>query len=149
MDVFGAMAALRPPRKLYRVSEIAEHVGVTRQTIHNYATIGLIVEEDRTPGGQRLYDESVFATLARISRLKASHRLTEIRRLLQREAEPEPSVAASDAAGPAGAGGAGSDVAGTGAGPRHGVAGLRPGGAGPAAPTAPPKGPKPPVAGER
>lgn len=103
MDVFGAMAVLGPPRKLYRVSEIADHLGVTRQTIHNYATIGLIVEEERTPGGQRLYDESVFATLARIHRLKGTHRLTQIRRLLERRPPAETAAAPASApeSGPA------------------------------------------------
>jgi len=74
-----------PPRKLYRVSEIAEHLGITRQTLHNYATIGLITEEDRTPGGQRLFGESVFDRLVIIQRLKPLHRLFEIRRLLAEE----------------------------------------------------------------
>jgi DNA-binding transcriptional MerR regulator len=71
-----------PPRKLYRISEIAEHLGITRQTLHNYATIGLIAEEDRTPGGQRLFDVSVFDRLFLVQRLKPLHRLSEIRRLL-------------------------------------------------------------------
>jgi DNA-binding transcriptional MerR regulator len=70
------------PRKLYRVSEIADHLGLTRQTIHNYATAGLIAEESQTPGGQRLFGESVFADIILIQRLKATHRLTEIRRIL-------------------------------------------------------------------
>jgi DNA-binding transcriptional MerR regulator len=105
MDVFGAMAVLRPPRKLYRVSEIAECAGVTRQTIHNYATIGLIVEEERTPGGQRLYDESVFATLGRIQRLKATHRLTEIRRILERQPGAGPAAAPVETAAFLAAGG--------------------------------------------
>jgi len=75
-------AALRPPAKLYRASEVANYLGITRQTLHNYATIGLITEETRTPGGQRLFDEGVFARLAHIQRLKGTHRLHEIRRLL-------------------------------------------------------------------
>jgi DNA-binding transcriptional MerR regulator len=81
-DTFGRASPL-PPRKLYRVSEIADHLGVTRQTIHNYATIGLITEEDRTPGGQRLFDESVFMRLLFIQRMKHTHRLTEIRHVLE------------------------------------------------------------------
>ena len=84
------------PRKLFRVSEIAEHLGITRQTIHNYATIGLITEEDRTPGGQRLFNESVFDRLLLIQRLKPMHRLSEIRRLLANQNRPRP---ASPAAG--------------------------------------------------
>ena len=70
------------PAKLYRVSEIASHFHLTRQTVHNYATIGLITERRRTPGGQRLFDESVFHRLHRIHRLKDRYRLHEIRRLL-------------------------------------------------------------------
>jgi len=76
-------AAVPLPKKLYRVSEIADHLGVTRQTLHNYAIIGLITEERRTDGGQRLFDESVFARLAIIQRLKRKHRLHEIRRIME------------------------------------------------------------------
>jgi len=78
----GDGAAVAVPRKLYRVSEIAVHLGLTRQTLHNYATIGLITEERRTNGGQRLFDESVFERLALVQRLKRTHRLHEIRRML-------------------------------------------------------------------
>jgi len=98
---------LRPPRKLYRVSEIAEAAGVTRQTIHNYATIGLIIEEKRTAGGQRLYDESVFAVLGRIRRLKAVYRLRDIRRMLEREER----ASADQSAAPPALGGVGADPA--------------------------------------
>ncbi len=83
---YGAGPYGAPPPKLYRATEIADHLGVTRQTIHNWATIGLITEQIRTPGGQKLYDESVFAVLDRIRRLKARHRLAEIRRILEAEA---------------------------------------------------------------
>ena len=82
----GTEPALQLPKKLYRVSEIAEHVGLTRQTLHNYATIGLITEEAQTPGGQRLFDESVFSRLGLIQHLKPMHRLREIRRLLEERA---------------------------------------------------------------
>ena len=78
----SAAYAFRPPRKLYRVSEVADYLGLSRQTIHNYATAGLISEEGHSPGGQRLFDGSVFGDLALIQRLKATHRLQEIRRIL-------------------------------------------------------------------
>jgi DNA-binding transcriptional MerR regulator len=86
-EAFGEEMAMvaglfRPPRKLYRVSEIADHLGLSRQTIHNYATAGLISEESHTVGGQRLFGEAVFAELAAIQRLKATHRLQDIRRIL-------------------------------------------------------------------
>jgi len=81
-----------PPPKLYRVSEIAHHLDVTRQTVHNYATIGLITEETRTPGGQRLFHESVFGRLHEIQRLKRTHRLHEIRRILDRQERRGPHI---------------------------------------------------------
>jgi DNA-binding transcriptional MerR regulator len=87
-------AAVAVPRKLYRVSEIAAHMGLTRQTLHNYATIGLITEERRTDGGQRLFDESVFGRLAVIQRLKRTHRLHEIRRMLDVDEFPQPAATA-------------------------------------------------------
>lgn len=86
------------PPKLYRVSEIAQHLDITRQTIHNYATIGLITEEAQTPGGQRLFDESVFSRLVQIQRLKRRYRLSQIRRLLDTGGAPDPTAApAADA----------------------------------------------------
>jgi len=93
-------AAVAVPRKLYRVSEITTHLGLTRQTLHNYATIGLITEERRTDGGQRLFDESVFERLALIQRLKRTHRLHEIRRMLdvdETQEGPGPSCPAASA----------------------------------------------------
>jgi len=79
----GIPGTVEPPRPLYRASEIAAYFGLSRQTIHNYTTMGLITEEDRTEGNHRLYDESVFGALARIQRLKATHRLQDIRRMLE------------------------------------------------------------------
>ena len=68
------------PPKLYRMSEIVDYTGVSRQTIHNYTTMGLITERRRTPGGHRLYDESVFETLDLIEEMKRQNRsLKEVR----------------------------------------------------------------------
>ncbi|MFW6133547.1 MAG: MerR family transcriptional regulator [Planctomycetota bacterium] len=60
-----------PPRR-YRVGELVEFAGVSRQTIHNYTTMGLLPEAHWTPGGHRLYDASAFERLERIAELKAS-----------------------------------------------------------------------------
>lgn len=62
------------PPKLYRIGEIVEHSGLSRQTIHNYTTMGLLIEARRTEGGHRLYDESVFKRLNGIMALKAQHK---------------------------------------------------------------------------
>ena len=74
-----------PPRKLYRIGEIVEYTVLSRQTVHNYTTMGLIREEKRTRGGHRLYGEDVFARLARIEELKKTMTLAQIRELFARE----------------------------------------------------------------
>jgi len=64
----------RIPRKLYRIGEIVDYSGVSRQTIHNYTIMGLIRECDWTRGGHRLYDEEVFDRLDSIAGFKAQHK---------------------------------------------------------------------------
>ncbi len=57
-----------------------DYSGVSRQTIHNYATMGLIRESRWTHGGHRLFDESVFERLDCIAEMKAANKsLQEIR----------------------------------------------------------------------
>ena len=73
------------PPKLYRMQEVAWHTGLSRKTLHNYAVMGLIREQAWTPGGHRLFDESVFERLERIGQLKRTHRLAEIRSLMAGE----------------------------------------------------------------
>ena len=73
-----------PPKKLYKISEVMEFSGLTRQTVHNYTVMGLIVEAERTPSGHRLYGEETFERLRRIQELKGQKRtLQEIRRILR------------------------------------------------------------------
>jgi DNA-binding transcriptional MerR regulator len=68
------------PPKLYRIGEVVDYSGVSRQTIHNYTTMGLLRESRWTPGGHRLYDESVFERLDKINEFKASNKsLQDIR----------------------------------------------------------------------
>lgn len=70
----------RIPPKRYRIGELVEFAGVSRQTIHNYTTMGLLRESNWTPGGHRLYDESAFDRLEEIARLKAASKtMAEIR----------------------------------------------------------------------
>lgn len=78
-------AKFKVPAKLFRIGEIVQHTPFTRQTIHNYTTMGLIRESDWTQGGHRLYDESVFEKLWRIQELRKTKTLSEIRELLERE----------------------------------------------------------------
>ena len=62
------MARRRLPEKLYRIGEVMEHSGLSRQTLHNWCQLGLICEAEQTESGHRLYDGSVFARLERIQR---------------------------------------------------------------------------------
>jgi hypothetical protein len=75
----GSTPRQRPP-KLYRIGEVVDYSGVSRQTIHNYTTMGLLHESRWTNGGHRLYDESVFERLDKIAELKAQNKsLQDIR----------------------------------------------------------------------
>jgi DNA-binding transcriptional MerR regulator len=73
------------PAKLYRIGEVVRYTPFSRQTIHNYTTMGLIREAQWTEGGHRLYDESVFHALAAITELKKTRTLTEVGRILRTE----------------------------------------------------------------
>jgi hypothetical protein len=59
------------PPKLYRIGDLVDFAGVSRQTIHNYAAMGLIHEAKWTQGGHRLFDETVFSRLTKIAELKS------------------------------------------------------------------------------
>ncbi|MEM6258335.1 MAG: MerR family transcriptional regulator [Planctomycetota bacterium] len=72
------------PPKRYRIGELARHTGLTRQTLHNYTRWGLIQEAEWTPGGHRLYDESVFVRLSHIIQLRKSHTVEQIKCLLDK-----------------------------------------------------------------
>jgi len=66
----------RPP-KLYRIGEVVAYAALSRQTVHNYTTMGLLHEAAWTEGGHRLYDESVFERLDAITAMKAQGRSLE------------------------------------------------------------------------
>lgn len=79
------VATRRIPPKFYRISDLVEYSGMSRQTIHNYATMGLLRESRWTNGGHRLFDESAFARLDQIIRLKHSNKtMKEIREVFAR-----------------------------------------------------------------
>ena len=81
------MAQRRLPEKLYRIGEVMEHTGLSRQTLHFYATMGLINERRRTPAGYRLFPPSVFRSLERVRALqKKGYTLRQIREILERHA---------------------------------------------------------------
>lgn len=76
------MANEKKPTKLYKIGELIEFTGLSRQVIHNYTMLGLISESARTRSGHRLYGEDVFERLRRIQELKKTHTLMEVRKLL-------------------------------------------------------------------
>lgn len=73
------------PAKLYRIGDLVRYTPYSRQTIHNYTIMGLIRESQWTEGGHRLYDESVFEKLEKITQLKKTKTLVEIRAILNKE----------------------------------------------------------------
>jgi DNA-binding transcriptional MerR regulator len=76
---------IKVPAKLYRIGDIVRYTPFSRQTIHNYTTMGLIREAEWTQGGHRLYDESVFERLSKIMKMKETKSLFEIRKILSME----------------------------------------------------------------
>ena len=77
---------IKVPVRLYRIGDIVRYTPFSRQTIHNYTTMGLIREAEWTQGGHRLYDESVFERLSKIMEMKNDNKsLFEIRKILSKE----------------------------------------------------------------
>lgn len=75
----GGRRRPRPP-KLYRIGELVDYSGLSRQSVHNYTTMGLLRAARWTDGGHRLYDESAFERLDEIAQMKRLGRsLQEIR----------------------------------------------------------------------
>ena len=81
----GKHKSIQPPTKLYRMGEVVRCTPFSRQTIHNYTTMGLLSESEWTEGGHRLYDESVFDRLSRILTLRQTKTLSQIREILCHE----------------------------------------------------------------
>jgi len=73
------VVAFAAPPKRYKIGEVAAVTGLSRQTLHNYTRWGLIREVAWTEGGHRLYDESVFATLARVVERRRTASVAQIK----------------------------------------------------------------------
>ncbi len=74
--------------KLFKIGEVMEYTGLSRQTIHNYTLAGLIQEARRTPSGHRLYDEDVFDRLEQIKILQSkNYTLMQIKKLLEQKSK--------------------------------------------------------------
>ncbi len=74
--------------KLFKMGEVMQYTGLSRQTIHNYTLAGLINEARRTASGHRLYDESVFDRLEQIKVLQTkNYTLFQIKKILEQQQE--------------------------------------------------------------
>lgn len=72
--------------KLYKIGEVMQYTGLSRQTLHNYTVAGLIQEARRTISGHRLYDEIVFDRLEQIKILQSkNYTLTQIKKILEQQ----------------------------------------------------------------
>ncbi len=81
----NAAESIMKPEKLYRIGELVRYTPFSRQTLHNYTTMGLISESKWTEGGHRLYDESVFNKLSAIIELRKTKTLAEIKQIFSKE----------------------------------------------------------------
>ena len=77
------MTPKKPVKKLFKIGEVAEYSGLSRQTVNYYTVLGLLGEAERTRAGHRLYDETVFDRIDRIRELKQTHTLREVREILK------------------------------------------------------------------
>jgi hypothetical protein len=96
-DSDGSPSRRRPlPTRYFRIRDLCDYAHVSRQTIHNYNQLGLIRAAKLTQGGHRLYDESVFDRIDKISALKSrQHSLKQIVQQLGLAAERDGSPVAA------------------------------------------------------
>ena len=79
------MSPRKPIKKLFKIGEVSEHSGLSRQTVNYYTVLGILPETARTKAGHRLYDEAVFDRIERLRELKPTKTLREIAEVLQSE----------------------------------------------------------------
>ena len=82
------MTPQKPVKKLFKIGEVAEYSGLSRQTVNYYTVLGLLPAAGRTKAGHRLYDEGVFDRIDKIRELKATKTLQEIGAIFQGRQEP-------------------------------------------------------------
>jgi len=72
-------------KKLFKIGEVMEYSGLSRQVIHNYTQLELLYEARRTPSGHRLYGEEVFERIKKIKELRSKGKtLLEIKKIINR-----------------------------------------------------------------
>ena len=83
------MSPKKPVKKLFKIGEVAEYSGLSRQTVNYYTALGILRETARTKAGHRLYDEKVFDRIDRLRELKTTKTLREIAEILRSEVKQE------------------------------------------------------------
>ncbi len=58
--------------KRYKTGEFLRRVGISRQTLYTYLTMGLIEEAELTQSGRHLFDDRAIKRVKIIQRLNAS-----------------------------------------------------------------------------
>ena len=84
-DTAVAYQVERGSQPLYRIGEVSEKAGVSRQVVSTYCMYGLLTEAARTVGGQRLFDEATVRRIRLIQDLKRHYTLREIREIFLRD----------------------------------------------------------------
>ena len=82
--------ARKPVKKLFKIGEVAEYSGLSKQTVNYYTVLGILHEAGRTKSGHRLYDETVFDRIEKVRELKPSKTLREIAECLQSQEQQKP-----------------------------------------------------------
>ena len=75
----------KPVKKLFKIGEVAEYGGLSRQTVNYYTLLGILREAGRTRSGHRLYDETVFDRIEKLRELQPTKTLKQIAEHFQRE----------------------------------------------------------------
>jgi len=90
------MTPRKPVKKLFKIGEVAEYGGLSRQTVNYYTILGILREAGRTKAGHRLYDEAVFDDIEKLRELKTTKTLREIAEILRNQSRQEKSPDGKD-----------------------------------------------------
>jgi DNA-binding transcriptional MerR regulator len=70
-------------KKMFKIGEVMEYSGLSRQVVHNYTQLELIQEARRTPSGHRLYSENVFERIKKIKKFQSQGKtLRQIKKII-------------------------------------------------------------------
>ncbi len=68
----------------YKTKDILEKTGISRQTLQQYTTMRLVKEQERTPGGHRVFGKDAVKRIRLIRKLNRSgYTLRDIREVFK------------------------------------------------------------------